>query len=104
MSKEIKLIQPTAVARDANGWWLHPELPAFDGCWTVLAHWLSQQGLELKRWTMEADISDHHPYDDGAAHCIGWEPASPGAEWFLLAINDSEDGPCVTWARRAVTP
>ncbi|MFW3895335.1 hypothetical protein [Pseudomonas bharatica] len=104
MPEEIKLIQRVAVERDKDGWWRHPDLPAFDGCWSELAHWLAQQGLELQRWKMEADIAGHHPYDDGAAHCLGWEPASPGPEWFLLAIIDSDDGPCVTWTRRAVQP
>lgn len=100
MPEEIKLIQRVAVERDADGWWDHPDLPEFDEDHAAFSAWLVQQGLELKQWHMEADIIDHHPYDDGDCHCLGWEPECPGPEWFLLGIFDTEDGPCVSWARR----
>ncbi|MNI50434.1 hypothetical protein D3C73_1050940 [compost metagenome] len=50
------------------------------------------------------DELDGHPYEDGEAHCNGWEPKSPGTEWFLMGIFDTEDGPYVNWARREVMP
>lgn len=100
MPEEIKLIQRVAVERDQDGWWSHPDEPDFDEDLAAFNAWLVQQGLELKQWHMEADIADHHPYDDGECHCLGWDPESPGPEWFLLEIFDTEDGPCVSWARR----
>lgn len=100
MPEEIKMIQPAPVERDTDGWWDHPHLPDFDEDHAAFKAWLVQQGLELRQWHMEADIADHHPYDDGECHCLGWEPESPGPEWFLLGIFDTEDGPCVSWARR----
>lgn len=51
---------------------------------------------------MEGDLDDH-PYWDGRTGCegcVGWDPASPGPEWFLLGIFDTENGPYVHWARR----
>lgn len=51
---------------------------------------------------MDSDL-DGHPYEYGAAHYNGWNPKSPGPEWFLMGIFDTEDGPYAQWARR-VTP
>ncbi|MEB6589681.1 hypothetical protein MXM82_11125 [Pseudomonas asiatica] len=99
-----QLIQPAFVRRDEDGWWSHPDEPDFDEDLGAFKAWLEQQGLELTQWHMEADISDHHPYDDGECHCLGWEPKRPGPDWFLLGIFDTEDGPCVSWVRRVVTP
>ena len=52
---------------------------------------------------MDSDLVEH-PYFDGAGHCNGWEPESPGPEWFLMGIFDTDDGPHVQWARRMVKP
>ncbi|VVM36958.1 hypothetical protein PS631_00079 [Pseudomonas fluorescens] len=100
MPEEIKLIQRVPVERDQDGWWGHPDEPDFEEDCAAFKAWLVQQGLELKQWHMDSDIGDHHPYDDGECHCLGWEPECPGPEWFLLGIFDTEDGPCVSWARR----
>lgn len=95
---------PVEVKRDENGWWDHPDEPDFDEDHDAFKAWLQAEGLELKQWHMDADIDEHHPYEDGECHCNGWDPESPGPEWFLLGIFDTEDGPCVSWARRMVTP
>ena len=102
MPEETVLIQPVAVVRDADGWWSHPDLPDFDEDYAAFKAWIAEQRLELQQWHMEADMEGHHPYDDGACHCLGWSPTAPAHEWFLLEIFDSEDGPCVSWARRVV--
>ncbi|WP_238338572.1 hypothetical protein [Pseudomonas sp. SWRI77] len=101
MPAKIKLIQSVAVERDENGWWHHPGIPDFCGIEDPAPYkaWTAEQGLELKTWDMDADL-DYHPYFDGEAHCNGWEPESPGPEWFLMGIFDTEDGPHVQWARR----
>nr|WP_312623226.1 hypothetical protein [Pseudomonas juntendi] len=104
MPEEIKLIQRVPVERDQDGWWSHPDEPDFDEDYAAFKAWLVQQGLELKQWHMDSDIGEHHPYDDGECHCLGWEPKRPGPEWFLLGTFDTEDGPCVSWVRRVVTP
>lgn len=99
---------PSEVRRDGNGWWWHQGIPDFGGTEDPAPYheWLTQQGLELREWSMERDL-DVHPYFDGTVGCegcIGWDPQSPGPEWFLLGIFDTEDGPHVQWARREVTP
>ena len=104
MPEETVLIQPVAVVRDADGWWSHPDIPDFDEDYAAFKAWIAEQRLELQQWHMEADIDSHHPYEDGACHCLGWEPVASTPEWFLLGILDTEDGPCVSWARREVTP
>jgi hypothetical protein len=98
---------PVEVKRDENGYWDHPGIPAFEGEDPApYIAWADEQKLERKGWHM-LDELDSHPYEDGEAHCNGWEPKSPGPEWFLMGIFDTEDGPYVNWARRIsqqVTP
>lgn len=103
--EEIKLIQRAPVVRDQDGWWSHPDIPSLDGGEDPAPYmtWATEQGLELKTWGMDSDLVEH-PYFDGAGHCNGWDPESPGPEWFLMGIFDTEDGPHVQWARREVTP
>ena len=101
---EEKQIGPVKVARDADGWWDHPDLPDFDEDIEAFKAWLDAQGLKVLGWHMEADVDAQPYFDDDACHCLGWEPETPPAgEWFLLGIFDTEDGPYVQWARR-VTP
>ena len=100
MPEETVLIQPVAVVRDEDGWWDHPDLPDFDEDYAAFKAWITEQRLVLQQWHMEADIDGHHPYDDGECHCLGWNPVAPAPEWFMIGIFDTEDGPCVSWARR----
>jgi len=95
---------PVEVVRDDDGYWFHPGIPDFGGDEDPAPYsaWMAKQGLERKGWHLDSDLEDH-PYQDGAAHCNGWDPKSPGPEWFLTGIFDTEDGPYVSWARR-VTP
>ena len=95
---------PLEVVRDDDGYWFHPGIPDFGGDEDPAPYiaWMAKQGLERKGWHLDSDLEDH-PYQDGAAHCNGWDPKSPGPEWFLTGIFDTEDGPYVSWARR-VTP
>lgn len=97
---EEKLIGPIEVARDNDGWWCHPSIPNFDEDIDAYQAWLKQQKLKVIGWHMDADL-DSHPYDDGEAHCVGWNPETPpGGDWFLLGIFDTEDGPYCQWAQR----
>ena len=100
-----KRFGPVEVQRDKDGWWYHPNIPSFGGTEDPAPYkaWATEQGLELKTWDMDSDLSEH-PYYEGAPHCNGWDPQSPGPEWFLMGIFDTEDGPHVQWARREVTP
>jgi hypothetical protein len=103
-----KAFGPVEVVRDKDGWWFHPGVPDFGGDEDPAPYlaWVKAEGFELKSWSMEGDLDDH-PYWDLASDecgCKGWDPESPGPEWFLMGIFDTEDGPYVQWARRLVTP
>ncbi|OIN52934.1 hypothetical protein BFL40_12520 [Pseudomonas costantinii] len=96
---------PVEVKRDADGWWYHPNIPSFGDGEDPAPYiaWTKEQCLELKGWHL-GDELDSHPCEDGECHCNGWNPGSPGPEWFLMGIFDTDDGPYVQWARREVTP
>jgi len=96
LPEESKLIQGVAVEHDENRWWYHPGIPDFDGTedHTPFMVWTAE---DLKTWSMDCDLDDH-PYWDLTSNCcgcVGWYPESPGPEWFLLGIFDTEDGPHV---------
>lgn len=103
MSGELILIGPVPVERDQDGWWEHPGLPDFDeDDHAAFRAWITERRLELRQWLMESDLNsdEHHYWTEESCSCEGWNPESPGPEWFLLGIFDTEDGPCVSWARR----
>ena len=94
---------PVEVKRDKDGWWYHPSIPNFGEGEdpTPYYAWVKDQGLELKGWH-SGDENYELPEEDAA--CTAWNPESPGPEWFLMGIFDTEDGPYVQWARREVAP
>ena len=101
----IPLIQPTAVERDAQGWWSHPDLPNFDEDVNAYRAWIDAQGLDIQ-YAMLEDERDDHParrayFDEGSSDVSAWTVAPPkGQDWFALSIEDSENGPVWIWARR----
>lgn len=100
---ETVMIGPVHVQRDADGWWKHPSLPDFGEDMDAFQSWLQDHALQHTQWSMESDGPEDHPYwlgAGGVTHCRGWEPRSPGPEWFLLGIFDTENGPYVSWVRR----
>lgn len=92
---------PVEVLRDKDGWWYHPNVPDFGGGEDPAPYiaWVAEQGLELKGWH-SGDELDSHIHEPCDASCNGWNPMSPGPEWFLMGIFDTEDGPYAQWARR----
>lgn len=103
LAQPPKPFAPALVERDKYGWWWHPGVPNFgDGEDPAPYYaWVVEQGLELKGWHSGDETYDL-PEEDAA--CTAWNPESPGPEWFLMGIFDTEDGPYVQWARRVVTP
>lgn len=100
------LIQPATVQRDENGYWTHPALPEFDeGDSAKCKEWQKAQGLEISHVCLESEDLDHAAYvayfENEESTCAQWEPPRPEGEgWFMLAIDDTEDGPTCWWARR----
>ncbi|UXV21011.1 hypothetical protein N4P55_06550 [Pseudomonas fluorescens] len=100
---EEKLIEPAEVVRDEHGYWYHSDIPDFDEDAEAWKAWLAVQGLTAVGWHMDSDLDSHPYWEDGEAHCLGWEPETPQAyNWFLLGIFDTDDGPYVQWATREV--
>ena len=92
-------IEPT---RAADGTWIHPCLP-----WEAFAEGADMAPIfeEMGYDAIFALMSDEVDEDAYVAYessetCLLWEPLSPGAGWFLVAIYFTEDGPCATWLKR----
>ena len=102
MSKQEIEFGAVEVVRDSDGWWYHPNIPSFGEGEDTAPYiaWTKAKGLELKGWHSGDEIYDL-PEEDAA--CTAWNPESPGPEWFLMGIFDTDDGPYVQWARK-VTP
>lgn len=100
----LALIQPAPVARDQDGYWVHPEEPDFDEDWQAYKAWIVAQGLELKIDDLEdyPDHAAHHRYfEEGEADISDWVSERPAGEgWFTLSIHMTEDSAVWVWARR----
>lgn len=100
-----KKIEAAPVARDEYGMWYHPDLPGFDeGEGDKYRAWVEQQQIAVKRVDMEDDAPEelNDRVMDGHIEAMAdWEPTSPGPDWFLLSIADTEDGPVAWFASRA---
>lgn len=99
-------IQPATVTRDADGYWNHPHLPAFDpdDGTTEMRDWLQEQRLQTAYDTFEGWAPDDHPYyQTGNESISDWQPEPPPGEgWFLLSIYETEDnGPVAMFVRRS---
>ncbi|GEM_PF-1555308 len=110
----IKQLEPAEIIRDQYGFWIHPVFSEYlnrvigdTECMT------GEQHEELKRYfnvefskvEMEFDAPeeiasrywDHEELE--AVAC--WNPNKPkgDCDWFLVSINDTEDGPVAWWAK-----
>ncbi len=101
----MKLIDPVAVERDADGWWSHPGIPDFDEDMDAWRTWRDAQGLEFTHVSLENEDETHPAYvayyENEEASVANWHPQAPDGEgWFVFSIHDTEDGPFWYWARR----
>lgn len=96
-----KLLTPRKILRDENGWLSHPDYPICDEGTNADA-FLSAFGIETWFRSMESDAPDFSEryHEEGLSNCTEWTPTPPTGEgWLLLAIYDTEDGPCAMFGR-----
>lgn len=101
------LLLPCQVERDALGRWCHPGFPDFDEDLGAYERWLMDQALEWCVRSMENDRPDlmEKYMEEELDNFSAWEPTPPdGDGWFLIWIEDTEEGPMATWARRTTQP
>lgn len=104
---EATLIQAVNVVRQEDGLWYHPDMPSFTENVEQFSEWLLEQGLQIEVVKLSDEDEAHPVYANyfyaGATNVSGWNPREPdGDGWFMLSIEDTEDGPACLWARRSM--
>jgi hypothetical protein len=97
----VRLLTPVVLARDGNGWFVHPEYPACDADMRI-DKFLEAFDIEPAFVSMEDDAPEfsNRWAEEGLTNCSEWTPTPPeGNGWALLAICDSEDGPYAIYGR-----
>lgn len=106
IENQNSLIQPVPVERDSDGFWTHPDYPAWDEDTpqATVEAWFAEQGIEHRIVLFEDDAPEELQdvwLVNGEAPCEKWEPTAPkGDGWFTLSIHDTESGPVCIWVRR----
>jgi len=96
MMQNVRVIKPAVVERDEIGQWVHPDLPDLDDDVQAYRRW----AYEEQRLDITQSLMPDSQGEKAEQGCVGWNPLPPaGPGWFMLAIADTCDGPCVTWAR-----
>lgn len=110
---EIKQLVPAEVVRDDCGFWVHPEVIQYL-CQVIgdresmtkqeheelITHFnINLQRVEME-WDCPEELSDKY-WGDGDTDVVkDWQPTPPnGNGWFLVSVNDTEDGPVAWWAK-----
>lgn len=98
-------IQPAQIQRDENGYWSHPDFPAWDEGTKqeTIDQWFADN--EIAYAVDEFEDSDtateemHKAYyDDGEIGVPDWKPRCHQEGAFLLSIHDTEQGPVAVFA------
>lgn len=94
-------------ATSAPKQWIHPSSPIW---WDEATpaeeykQWYASHGIEIKtRWMAEDSAELDDRYAAGDMSCLDeWAPTSPGGDYFIWAIYETEDGVICEWARRVI--
>ena len=116
MSEANTLLKRVPVARDENGYFMHPDLAHFwdvemegaEGCtpqqWEELE---TRAGSRTRTVFLESEPLDHPAYvsyfDNDNTDITEWDPSPPPNCW-LIQIGESEDGPFAVWATHKDAP
>lgn len=99
-------IQPTQVPDDLNSCWFHPDIEKHDTIGENAEFYTKEQwaqlqinlGVEILVERLEYWDIPEIPEDD-CADWSNWKPQAPIKDAFLIAGFDTEDGPCLWWAK-----
>lgn len=98
-------IQPAQIQRDENGYWSHPDFPAWDEGveQETIDQWFSDNEITYFVDEFEGSVTateEMHKayYDDGAMGAPDWQPRCDADGAFLLSIHDTEQGPVAVFA------
>lgn len=94
------------ITRDSDGHWYHMGFPwplvAAEASFEPLLEAMGLEGTAVYMQHDNHDLYEHRYSEQNNPDCSYWEPTKPaGAEWFLLCITDTEDGPAATFVRKA---
>lgn len=109
------MLEQVEVARDSEGYWVHPEVQALlpdedaEGIpAAVWDTWTKENAIETTLTWLESEPEDHPAwkryFDEGEVDISDWNPEPPGPRWQLLAISCTDDGPCAWWYRPVQGP
>lgn len=97
-------INQVQVNRDEQGFWTHPDFPAWDEdtASDEMNAWLAANGINFKAIWFHDDAPESllESWFEGndAAACAQWQPTFNPESGFLLSIHDTEDGPIALFA------
>lgn len=109
-TQEIRPIEPVEVVRREDGWWYHPQWltePEFEDVEYipvgVFEAYTKARGITTTVTSLEGDDAElyeayfvNEDFEPGR-----WIPTPPeGDGWFVLSIQDHEDGPTCVWGRK----
>jgi hypothetical protein len=105
MTTTTKLLQPIPPCRDNDGFWHHPDLPTFEeGDHEAWNAYKRQQQIVTTAVSLDSEDEEHPAYqryfEQGDPNVSDWNPLAPSGDWFLIAINDTDDGPFAWFAKR----
>lgn len=110
----IKQLEPVEIIRDHYGFWTHPVFSEYlDHVIGDSEGMTSEQFEELKLYfnvdfskvEMEfdapEDVAERYWEREELEAVKDWHPSKPKdhGSWFLVSINDTEDGPVAWWAK-----
>mgnify|MGYP001618726896 FL=1 len=110
----IKQLEPAEIIRDQYGFWTHPVFSKYLECVIGDSEGMtSEQFEELKlhfnvdfskvemEFDAPEDVAERYWDQEELEAVAYWNPSKPkgDGDWFLVSINDTEDGPVAWWAK-----
>lgn len=110
MTAPTEVLAPELMpARDSEGYAYHPDLDSMledgeeDDELPISLDKMRAAGFDAAFRLMEHERSEEHPeyveYFENGGAASGWTPDSPGDDWRLVAVYDTECGPAAMFVR-----